>query len=769
MSRLPWRPPRTASIEPRITAGVAERIELAVEGMSCASCAGRIEKVLRRQPGVKGAIVSFATRRATVEFYPQMVSADAFCRPVTALGYQISRADHEPPGSGGVEDGARRMWGRRVVVSWPLGLTAMAIGMLFGGAGWARWTSFALALPVQFWAGWPFLKAAARRAARGTATMDTLISIGTLAAFGYSGYALLAGGHLYFETAAMLIAFLTLGRYLEARAKKRASGAIQRLLGLGAKEAHLVVNGSERLIPIDQVRVGDVLRVYPGEKIPVDGVVTAGWSAIDESMLTGESVPVEKNANDKVAGATINTHGVLTIMATAVGQDTALAQVVRLVEEAQSSKARVQRLADRVAGIFVPIVLAVAAATFLGWWLLAGDTQAGLTAAVTVLIIACPCSLGLATPMAIMVGVGRGAEMGVLVKSGEILEQSKRIQTILFDKTGTLTRGRMSLVDVVASDGQDRDELLRLGAAMEAYSEHPIGRAIVAAARRRGIDLPDVERFQTVTGQGVIGLVDGTEVRVGRRILMEAWQLPIPEDVEYAISAIEQQGRTAVLIGWAGQTRGGFGVADTVKDNALAVVRDLRDMRLDVGIITGDNHRTAGAIARHLGVDRVLAEVLPKDKVDEVRRLQQEPRVVAMVGDGINDAPALVQADLAIAIGTGTDVAIESSDITLLSGDLQGVPKAIRLSRRTLRVIHQNLGWAFGYNVAAIPLAALGLLNPLVAGAAMAFSSVSVVANSLRLRRVTASTTETPTTASDMDEFGEAGKVGELGDDRLAA
>jgi heavy metal translocating P-type ATPase len=481
------------------------------------------------------------------------------------------------------------------------------------------------------------------------------------------------------------------------------------------------------------VRVGDLLRVRPGEKVPVDGIVVEGRSAVDESMLTGESVPVDKEAGATVAGATLNREGVLTIRATAIGRDTALARIIRLVEDAQGTKAPVQRLADRVAGIFVPVVLALAATTFATWTLLAGDPRQGLVAAIAVLIIACPCALGLATPTAIMVGTGRGASLGVLIKGGEALERSQRIDTVVFDKTGTLTHGRMRLTDVRPADGQDGDELLRRAAAAEAGSEHPVGRAVVDGAGTG--PLPAATAFRAVPGRGVVATVDGVEVVVGSRRLLTEHGLHVGEALADALDGFEAQGRTAVLAGWEGEARGALAVADTVRDDARAVVDELHRLGIDVAMITGDNARTAHAIAEALGIATVRAEVLPEDKVAEVRALQADGRTVAMVGDGVNDAPALVQADLGIAIGTGTDVAIESSDITLLSPELGGVPLAIALSRRTFRTILQNLGWAFAYNVAAIPLAALGLLNPIIAGAAMAFSSVSVVTNSLRLHR----------------------------------
>ena len=726
-------------LKDRNEAGESTEIELSVSGMTCGSCAARVEKLLNRQDGVDHAGVNFATERATVVFDPAVVSVDDLVTTVAKAGYGLAPA--APNGTVDATDAEaaiQRMWLQRVLVAWPLGLVVMTVSLLWMHEPWARWTALALTIPVQFWAGWPFLHQAGMRARSLQANMDTLISLGTMAAFVYSTYNVVFGpSHSphYFDTSALIIAFLLLGRYFEARAKGRASSAIRKLLELGAKEARLVVDGEERMVPVEQLRVGDLLRVRPGEKIPVDGEVLDGRSAVDESMLTGESVPVDKTPGDRVAGATVNANGALTIRATAVGADTALAQIVRLVEEAQGTKAPVQRLADRISAIFVPVVLVLALATLVGWWALDGNVAGGVVAAVAVLIIACPCALGLATPTAIMVGTGRGASMGILIKGGEVLERSKRVDTVVFDKTGTLTKGEMSLTDVVAADGEVDTEILRLAGAVEADSEHPVGTAVVAGARARLGALPPATEFEAVAGHGVKARVEDNVVHVGRRRLVQEAGLSEDPALDERATQLEGEGKTAIFIGWGGRVRGVLAVADTLKADAAEAVAELRDMGVQVVMITGDNSRTAAAIASAVGIDRVLAEVLPADKVDEVRRLQEEGRVVAMVGDGINDAPALVQADLGIAIGTGTDVAIESSDITLLSGDLGGVATAIRLSRRTFRTILQNLGWAFGYNVAAIPLAIVGALNPIIAGAAMAFSSVSVVSNSLRLYR----------------------------------
>jgi cation-transporting ATPase V len=717
-----------------------DSVDLEVQGMTCGSCAARVQRVLARQDGVADAQVNFATGRARVHTQgPTDVAA--LQAAVERIGYRIEplAEGHSAREHDDAEAAAQRSWRRRVIAVAPAAAVAVAT-MLLGARATAspvlRWAMLAVATPVQFWVGWPFLREAARRARRRTANMDTLIAMGTLAAYGFSVWQLVTGGlDLYFETAILLIAFLTLGRYFEARARGRAGQAIRALLELGAKQARLLRDGTEVLVPVEQVAVGDLLRVRPGEKIPVDGEVTDGASAVDESMLTGESVPVDKTPGARVAGATINTSGVLTVRATAVGADTALAQIVRLVEQAQAGKSGMQRLADRISGVFVPAVIAVAAASFAGWATLGGNPVKGLVAAVAVLIIACPCALGLATPTAIMVGTGRGAELGILIKSVEVLERTRTITTVVFDKTGTLTRGQMTLTEVVPAPGVDEARLLQLAGAAEADSEHPIGQAIAAGVRQRGFELPDASAFEALAGHGVRATVQGTTVWVGRGKLLAEAGLPAPAALEDAAERLEAEGRTVVLAGWDGQARGVLAVADTLKEGAAAAVDRLHQMGLEVAMLTGDNARTAEAIARQAGVDRVLAEVLPADKQAEVGRLQAAGTVVAMVGDGVNDAPALVQADLGIALGSGTDVAIESSDLTLLRGDLDGVATAIALSRRTYRTIVQNLGWAFGYNIAAIPLAALGLLNPIVAGAAMACSSVSVVTNSLRLRR----------------------------------
>ena len=703
-----------------------EELRLDVLGMTCGSCAARVEKTLNKQPGVR-ASVNFATGEALVHLSGEAPAFDSLREAVQARGYDLQIHVDE------TEEAARReerAWMRRLLVAWPLGIATLVVSLFWMDETWARWTAFTLATPVEFYSGWPFLRGAAIRARRGSANMDTLIALGTLAAYGYSLWALTGMEDLYFDSAAVIIAFIALGRWLEARAKGRASEAIKRLLELGAKDARVVRGGKELRVPVDSVQVGWTLKVMPGEKIPVDGRVLEGASAVDESMLTGESVPVEKAPGDEVAGGTVNVDGVLVFEATRVGEDTALAQIARLVAEAQGSKAPIQRLADRVAGIFVPIVIGIAAVTALAWYAVDGSVEAALVPAVAVLIIACPCALGLATPAALMVGTGRGAQMGILIRGAEILERSRSVDTVVFDKTGTLTEGRMRLVEVFGCV-----EALEHAVAVEAGSEHPIAKAIVEGARERGVPIPEVRDFRAVPGEGARASLNGVEAFVGRRSFLEEQGIRVPPSIEREAERMQAQGSTVVWGGWKGVAQAVYAVADTLKPDAVEAVAGLHGLGIGVVMLTGDNRVTGEAIAALVGVDRVLAEVHPEDKVAEIRRLQAEGRVVAMVGDGINDGPALAQADLGIAIGTGTDVAIEASDITLIRGDLAGVVSAIRLSRRTFRTIAENLFWAFGYNVAAIPLAAFGLLNPVIAGAAMAMSSVSVLANSLRLRR----------------------------------
>jgi copper-transporting P-type ATPase V len=705
--------------------------DLQVDGMTCGSCAARVEQALRNTPGVEAAAVNFATHRARIV---GEAAVDDLCAAVEDAGYRAHPHGDHDHGALGDEAAEAKGWLRRVLIAVPLTVVVVVVSLVAMDETWARVTAFVLTVPVQFGVGWPFLANAAARARHGAAGMDTLIALGTLAAFSASTVALFTGDDLYFDVAAVVITFLVVGRWQEARARYRASSALRALAELGAREATVVVDGEERRIPADRVEVGDLVRVRPGEKVPVDALVVEGSSAVDESMLTGESVPVDKAPGDAVTGATVNQHGVLTLRATAVGADTALAQLVRLVEEAQAGKAPVQRLADRVAGAFVPFVIVLALVTFVGWWLLADDPAGGLQAAVAVLIIACPCALGLATPTAILVGTGRAASLGILVKGPEALERSREVDTVVFDKTGTLTEGTMALTDVVAGAGEDERELLERVAAVEAGSEHPVGRALADGATERGLVPPPAEGFRALPGLGARAVVGGTEVLVGRRALLDQEGVTIPDDVASAVDDLEAQGRTVVLAAWDGEARGLLGVADTVAPGAAEAVAAVRALGADLLLLTGDNARTAAAVAAEVGIDEVRAEVLPADKAAEVARLQGEGRTVAMVGDGVNDAPALVQADLGIAIGSGTDVAQESADLTLLRSDVGAVATALRLARRTYRTILQNLGWAFLYNVAALPLAAFGVLNPVVAGAAMAFSSVSVVLNSLRLR-----------------------------------
>jgi Cu+-exporting ATPase len=738
--------------------GVTAGIELEISGMTCASCAMRIEKKLNKLDGVV-ATVNYATEKARVTvpdgFDPAMLIAE-----VEKTGYGAAL----PAPVGGSTDGPtadgedpelvslrHRLIGA-VVLTVPV--IAMAMVPAWQFTYW-QWASLVLASPVIVWAAWPFHKAAWANLRHGTATMDTLISVGTSAAFLWSLYALFFGtagtpgmthpfeltlapsdgaANIYLEVGAGVTMFILAGRYFEKRSKKQAGAALRALLELGAKEVSVLRGGVETKIPVEDLAAGDEFVVRPGEKIATDGVVVSGTSAVDESMLTGESVPVEVSAGDTVTGATTNAGGRLVVRATRIGSDTQLAQMARLVEDAQTGKAEVQRLADRISGVFVPIVIVIAAAA-LGGWLGAGfPVSAAFTAAVAVLVIACPCALGLATPTALLVGTGRGAQMGVLIKGPEVLESTRAIDTVVLDKTGTVTTGKMTLVDVVVEPGTDRAELLRLAGSLEDASEHPIAQAVAQGARQEVGALAVPEDFANVEGKGVQGVVDGRAVLVGRQSLLAEWSQELSPALVAAKTQAEGEGKTVVAVGWDGQARGVLVVADTVKPTSAEAVTQLKALGLTPVLLTGDNEAVARQIAAEVGIDEVIAEVLPKDKVDVVTRLQAEGRVVAMIGDGVNDAPALAQADLGLAMGTGADVAIEASDITLVRGDLRSAVDAIRLSRATLRTIKTNLFWAFAYNVAAIPVAALGMLNPMLAGAAMALSSVFVVGNSLRLR-----------------------------------
>jgi P-type Cu+ transporter len=741
----------------------ATEVELTIGGMTCASCAARVEKKLNRMDGVT-ATVNYATEKAKVSYARGVLVTDLIAT-VVKTGYTAEEPPPprtEPPEADAAQPARdpelaalRERLTVSVLLSVPVVLLSMVPALQFDN--W-QWLALTLAAPVVVWGGLPFHRAAFTNARHGAATMDTLISIGTLAAFGWSLWALFFGdagmegmrdegftltvsrtegsSAIYLEVAAGVVALILLGRYLEARSKRRAGAALRALMELGAKDVTVVRDGREVRVPVASLAVGDRFVVRPGEKVATDGTVVEGSSAVDASMLTGESVPVDVTVGSAVTGATVNAGGRLVVETTRVGADTRLARMARLVEDAQNGKAQVQRLADRISGVFVPVVLLIAAGTFGGWLGVTGDTAAAFTAAVAVLIIACPCALGLATPTALMVGTGRGAQLGILIKGPEVLESTRRVDTVVLDKTGTVTTGRMALQEVYAADGTDEERVLRLAGALEHASEHPVARAVAEGAQARTGPLAAVDGFENVAGLGVRGTVEGHEVLVGRARLLEDAGIALPDELAALKIRAEENGRTAVAVAWDGVARGVVTVADAVKETSAEAVRALRALGLRPVLLTGDNRTVAESVARAVGIDTadVIAEVLPRDKVDVIERLRSEGRTVAMVGDGVNDAAALATADLGLAMGTGTDAAIEASDLTLVRGDLRVAADAIRLSRKTLSTIRGNLVWAFGYNVAALPLAAAGLLNPMIAGAAMAFSSVFVVTNSLRLR-----------------------------------
>ncbi|WP_249643802.1 heavy metal translocating P-type ATPase [Nocardia sputi] len=755
-------------------AGVRQ-VELSIAGMTCASCPPRIERRLAKLDGVT-ATVNFATGKAKVS-YPETVPESDLIDAVAEAGYTAtiprSQTAAVPCGADDVDeyDEHTRSVRQRMLVSLVLAVPVTVLAMVppLQFTNW-QWLSLTLAAPVVVWGAWPFHRAAWANLKHATATMDTLISVGVLAAFGWSLFALflgdagtpglrhsfsltvergMAGQNIYLEVAAVLTTAILAGRFFEARARRRVGAALRALLELGAKDVAVLRDGREERIPIDQLGVGDRFVVRPGEKIATDGVVSDGNSAVDASMLTGESMPVEVGPGDPVVGATVNAGGRLVVRATRIGADTQLAQMAKLVEEAQNGKAQVQRLADRVSAVFVPIVIALAIGTLLIWFAVGAGVAFAFSTAVAVLIIACPCGLGLATPTALLVGTGRAAQLGILIKGPEVLESTRRIDTVVLDKTGTVTTGKMTLLQVHAGAEVDETEVLRLAGALEDASEHPIARAIASGAAERVGALPAVADFANLEGLGVQGTADGRAVLVGRTTLLGQRGIELPAGLRAVKERAESQGRTAVVVAWEGTAQAVLVVADTVKPTSAQAVRGLRALGLRPVLLTGDNSTAARAIAAEVGITEVIAEVLPKDKVDIVKQLQDEGRVVAMVGDGVNDAAALARADLGLAMGTGTDVAIEASDLTLVRGDLMAAVDAIRLARRTLRTIKGNLFWAFAYNVAALPLAAIGLLNPLIAGSAMAFSSVFVVSNSLRLRRFRATTTSEPPSAVD--------------------
>lgn len=721
-----------------------EKMEIDISGMTCAACSNRIEKVLNRQEGVERASVNLAAESAVIEYHPGITSEDALIEVIEKLGYGAkAKSDREEKQARKSKE-IKRMRIKLIasaILSFPLLVTMLdhLFGLPVPKLLMNPWFQFALATPVQFVIGWPFYKGAFRSLRGGSANMDVLVAMGTSAAYVYSIYegikAMTVPGyeaHLYFETSALLITLILFGKYLEANAKGRTKQALAALMKLQAKEARIIVDGVEKMIPVEEVKVGDLLLIKPGEKIPVDGIVVKGDTYVDESMLTGESIPIYKTVDDEVIGATLNKNGTIEMRAVKVGKDTALANIIQAVEEAQGSKAPIQRLADKISGIFVPIVVVIASVTFLTWlfFVSPNDFESALVAAIAVLVIACPCALGLATPTSIMVGTGKAAENGILFKGGEHLERTHLIDTVVFDKTGTITKGKPEVTDFTGDD-----ELLMLAASVERGSEHPLAEAMVAYAVEKGVDLLPVESFKAVPGQGVKAFVSGKEVLVGSRRFMRNHGVDI-EAYEDDMYRLEEEGKSVVLIAVDRVCKGIAAVADTVKETAKEAVEQLKAEGIDVLILTGDNERTAKAVGKAVGIDHVLAEVLPEDKANKIKELKAEGRNVAMVGDGINDAPALAEADIGIAIGTGTEVAIEAADVTILGGELLLIPKALKISRLTIRNIRQNLFWAFAYNSAGIPIAAAGLLAPWVAGAAMAFSSLSVVSNALRLKRM---------------------------------
>lgn len=722
-----------------------EKVTLKLYGMSCAACANRIEKILGGLPGVITAAVSFAAEKAVVEYLPAQISPGEMRKALAEFGYEAAEAADEVGPGVDREQAARETEIRRLTrlfvfaAVFSLPLLSVMFFEFFGVHPPALlmnpYFQFILATPVQFIPGLQFYRGAYHALKAKSANMDVLIAMGTSAAYFYSvAMTFLGAGPVYYESAAVIITLILLGKLLEAIAKGRTSEAIKKLMGLQPKTARVIREGQELDIPIAEVVVGDLILVRPGEKIPVDGIVRSGSSTVDESMLTGESIPVDKKPGDEVIGATLNKHGSFKFEATKVGKDTALAQIIKLVEDAQGSKAPIQRLADIISGYFVPAVVGVAAVTFVAWYLIGGDFTRALINFTAVLVIACPCALGLATPTAIMVGTGKGAEHGILIKGGEYLEKAHQITAVVLDKTGTITKGRPTVTDVIAVDQGNEDEVIRLAAIAERGSEHPVGEAIIEEAKAKGLELGDPESFAAIPGQGVRAVVAGRPVLFGNRKLMEAGQVDI-RPLQERVEQLEAQGKTAITLAVDGRALGVIAVADTLKETSAEAIRELQQMGIEVYMITGDNRRTAHAIAEQVGITQVLAEVLPENKAEEVAQLQAAGHVVAMVGDGINDAPALAAADVGMAIGTGTDVAMAAADITLMRGDLRGIVDAIRLSKQTMRIVKQNLFWAFAYNSAGIPIAALGFLSPMLAGAAMALSSVSVVSNSLRLKR----------------------------------